>query len=336
VTTSDIPTSGPATTADVPPADAALPTVSIVIPTYRRAARLAPVVAAALATGAHEVIVVVDGSRDGSLELLAAMAVDEPRLRAMEQDNAGAPAARQAGVHLATGDVVLLLDDDVRATPGLATGHARRHRDATGLVVVGAMPTPVPPRTPGSVTTRLYAAEYAAVQAGWCADPDGILRSLWAGNLSLRRTDAERVGLHNPNGDAGYHEDLDFGLRCLRAGLRGVFAPELVAHHHHVRPLDALRRDARSQGRGMWEVHRIHGDLLEPIAEDHYLADLPAPLPAVLRRVGRGRVGAAAADVLAVSGRIAGRARAWPVESAAVRLLRRLEAQRALWAAAAR
>ena len=48
--------------------------------------------------------------------------------------------ALDVGVQCSTGDVVLLMDDDVIAGPGLVSAHARRHAGADGLVVVGSMP----------------------------------------------------------------------------------------------------------------------------------------------------------------------------------------------------
>src|SRR3954454_8936427 len=100
----------------VPSALAPLPPVSVVIPTYRRRAQLASVVDPLLADEATaELIVVVDGSDDGSLELLRAIAHRDPRVRPIGSANQGQAAARQLGLEAARHPVVLLLDDDVIA-----------------------------------------------------------------------------------------------------------------------------------------------------------------------------------------------------------------------------
>src|SRR4051794_23694299 len=113
-------------------------TVSVVIPTYNRAARLRAVVDPLLADPSlHELIVVVDGSRDGSIELLEEIAVADGRLRPLWIENIGDMGARTRGAEIATGEVVLFLDDDVLPAPGLLAGHARHHAAAEGLVVVG-------------------------------------------------------------------------------------------------------------------------------------------------------------------------------------------------------
>ncbi|MGH2745153.1 MAG: glycosyltransferase family 2 protein, partial [Thermoleophilaceae bacterium] len=172
-----------------------LPSVSVVMPTYNRRSLLPRVVEPLLGDrGASEVVVVVDGCDDGSLEWLRSRALRDGRLRPLGIENRGENGARQAGIEAARGEVVLLLDDDVAAEPGLASGHARRHAGDRGLVVLGYMPPPLPARRrAGDFTTRLYANEYEAVCVGYERAPGRILRNLWAGNMSMRRADCLRV-----------------------------------------------------------------------------------------------------------------------------------------------
>jgi glycosyltransferase involved in cell wall biosynthesis len=302
--------------------------LSVVIPTHERALLLPRILAPLLADdGAIEVVVVVDGSTDGSLELLQAIAAEHPKLRPLWHENRGKEATRQAGVEAARGELVLLLDDDVLAAPGLATGHAAAH-DAEDAVVVGYSPVALPDHAAGNASTLLYAAEYEGACRGVEADPDSVLRRLWGGNLSLRRADALRVGFLSPAFRERYHQDQDFGLRCRRAGLRGRFRRDLRATHLHHRPLSAFRRDARHQGAGRRELRRLHPDQLEPLTRDHFAAGLPGPLRAVVLACRRPRTAAAGGALLGALARAAVVARAHPVETAALKLLRRIEQQR--------
>jgi glycosyltransferase involved in cell wall biosynthesis len=59
-----------------------------------------------------EIIVVNDGSEDGSQTLLQQMAANTPKLRVIEMANAGAAAARNAGLHKVQGDFIAILDGD--------------------------------------------------------------------------------------------------------------------------------------------------------------------------------------------------------------------------------
>lgn len=109
-------------------------TVSVIIPTYNRADSLPEALETVLSQQPtpDEVIVVDDGSRDNTRAVLAGY---EGRIRAVHQENAGAAAARNAGMTLATGDWLAFLDSDDLWTPGrMAALH--RDLDAAGAGVV--------------------------------------------------------------------------------------------------------------------------------------------------------------------------------------------------------
>jgi glycosyltransferase involved in cell wall biosynthesis len=85
--------------------------ISVVIPTYNRAAEIAAAVASVLAQTLppHEVIVVDDGSTDMTPEALAPLM---DRIRYVRKPNGGASSARNRGVLEATGDWIAFLDSD--------------------------------------------------------------------------------------------------------------------------------------------------------------------------------------------------------------------------------
>jgi glycosyltransferase involved in cell wall biosynthesis len=95
------------------------PFVSICIPTYDRERLLGEAVASALAQDYpnFEVVVVDDGSTDGTQAVLRAFA--DPRLCPVRQDNAGRPAARNRCVQEARGEYLLWLDSDDVLLPGV-------------------------------------------------------------------------------------------------------------------------------------------------------------------------------------------------------------------------
>jgi glycosyltransferase involved in cell wall biosynthesis len=233
-----------------------------------------------------ELIVVVDGARDGSYELLNDLVEDDPRLKPMFIENSGQTAAQSAGLEAATCEVVLLIDDDVLAHPGLVTGHARHHATADGGVVIGYMPTVVEEHpTASTFTSVLYAREYERATQAYLDDPAGVLRGLWMGNISLRRADCTRIGLRNPQFDSiaeFYHVDRDFGLRCLEGGLTGVYDQSLRADHILERSVDSFLRNAYAQGVGTAKLHELHEDAIGPFPSDFTLDGLPAPARAIV------------------------------------------------------
>lgn len=301
-----------------------LPTVAVIVPTYRYVWRLEATVAAILADpAATEVFVVVDGCRDGSLELLEALAEKDVRLVPMYVEHLGKSSAQGAALDRATSEVVLLLDQDVVAGPDLVSGHARHHRRREHRVVLGYMPT-VSDGTETSVPvlTNLYASEYEAHCRGFETHPEIVLKQLWGGNVSMRRDDCRRVGL-----DFRYfgHEDQDFGIRCLKAGLVGVFDRTLYAEHHHARDASEFLWYSKMNGASRWEIHSHHSDVLGPYEPFPDLEGLPSAVRATVKFLSRERLGDHSASLLATLGEALARAGWSAGESAAYRLARQIE-----------
>ncbi len=223
-------------------------TVSVVVPSIGRGV-LAQVVGNALDQRAHEVVVVADARLDlVSDTLRQAGRLDDRRVQVIAGPGRGAGPARQSGVDAATGDIVLLLDDDVVPGPGLVDGHRAVHAEGAHRVVVGYMPVAAE-LVARSVTAVIYANDYEAECRTLDADPSRVLAQLWGGNVSLRRSDCALV----PQAVATFadepREDEEFGFRCLRAGLIGVFDRRLAAVHWHDRSVAAFLDLAGAQVR---------------------------------------------------------------------------------------
>lgn len=304
-------------------------TVSVVIPTHNRRELLPAVVAPLLSDPATlEVIVVVDGCQDGSLELLQGWARSERKLKPIWQENAGEGAARATGLAAAAGDIVLFVDDDVVAEPGLVTGHMRVHQGGASRLVVGYMPPVLSaPRRPGQVATYIYARDYEGVCRAYEEDPQQVLLNLWAGNVSLSRETALTVGVAG-SPKIGYHADKQFGYRCAVAGMNGHFARTLVARHHHQRSVEQFRDELRRQVAARSVLAAENGET----DSDAWLIWKPSGTSAVILRILSssavyGRFAAAALGTM----RIAGRMRLWGLETSMLRVIRQVDLYRHLY-----
>lgn len=228
------------------PAAEAVPSLSVVIPTMgTRPDVLASAVERIAAEPCVTQIIVVGDSSIGG----PATGDGRGVVSRVGSPGRGPNSSRQAGLDVATGEIVLFLDDDVLPDPGLAAGHAAHHRSTGGLVVVGYMP--VVRDASGhypTATAELYAREYERRVRRYEAEPNSILRNLWGGNVSMYRDDAVRVGVENAAHQGRRHEDQDFGFRCAAAGLHGLFDRELRAGHHYRRSRRAFLHDAWAQG----------------------------------------------------------------------------------------
>lgn len=310
------------------PNPAADPAVSVVVATHRRRAQLERTLDELLAhTAPAEVVIVDDGSGDGTAELLTARAAAEPRLRPVVQDNAGPMRARMVGAEHATGEVVLLLDDDVIVAPGVVAGHARHHAGRDDLVVVGYMPVAPAPATPTSYPRDIYSRSYEEHCRAWEAAPDTILTTLWAGHVSVRRARLLALRECLEGAPAGYHGDLDLGLCLADAGLHGVFDRTLRGTHHYERTPAGYVRDARSSGTSMAEVAVRHPRAAQvPDAATFGLHGLAAPARRLVLEADRAGWPSRA---LAAGIALTGRAHAFRVQRFLAGLVWRVEQRRA-------
>lgn len=223
--------------------------VSVVIPTYNRAYCLARAIDSALAQ-AHarvEVLVIDDGSTDGTAELVRERYDGDDRVRYFRQANAGVVAARNAGLDAVRGDFVALLDSDDEWYPWKLQAQlaALRFLPHAGMVwtdmeavdPAGRVLDPRHLRTmykayrwwrPEDLFPERYPLEAVApglgrLATGASAYAGDIFSQMVMGSLVhtstvlLRRERLEAVGRFNPAlGPSG--EDYDFHLRTCRAG----------------------------------------------------------------------------------------------------------------------
>jgi glycosyltransferase involved in cell wall biosynthesis len=190
--------------------------VSVIVPALDASATL-PRTLAALADQAaappHEVIVVDDGSSDGTGAIAAKHGATVVR-----QARSGPAAARNAGVVASGGDVLAFTDADCFPTPGwLATGVAAL---ADADLVQGAVqPDPDAPVGPFDRTI-------------WVERETGLYETA---NLFVRREVFDRVGGFEvwlePEIGKPLGEDMWFGWRARRAGARSAFSRAALVHH---------------------------------------------------------------------------------------------------------
>jgi len=171
--------------------------------------------------------------------------------------------ARDAGAEFAGSEVVLSLDDDVVLEPGAVSGHARFHAQAEGQVLLGYMPVVSVEKWPRSnATIRFYAESYEYTYGSYEADPSLILRQLWCGNVSLRRSDWLR-SLDRPRLKCWGHDDQELGLLFLREGLEGKIDRSLRGGHWYQRSLPAFVERAERAVQGQAQLRAANPDLLE-------------------------------------------------------------------------
>ena len=117
--------------------------VSILIPSHQRREALRRALLSlgrqSAAAGSYEAIVSLDGSTDGSEEMVASLEVPYC-LRVTAGPARGRAAACNCALELARGEVLIVLDDDMQASHGFVARHASHHPPGRRLCVMGAAP----------------------------------------------------------------------------------------------------------------------------------------------------------------------------------------------------
>ena len=245
------------------------PTVSVVLPTYDRIDVLPEVLDAVEAQrGAppFEVVVVDDGSTDGTTRLLSERRFSVPA-RVLFQTNRGPAAARNAGVRAASGRLVAFLGDDTVPRTGWLAAHVRAHGERGGgpeLAVIGYTRW-----HPAMRTTRFldYINEYG-LQFGYrlIEDPEDVpFNFFYTSNLSLHRSRLLEEPFDERFPYAAW-EDIELAYRLSRAeppGLRLVYEPGAVTLHDHPTDLDRFMRRQEKAGYSAVVFYRLHPELGE-------------------------------------------------------------------------
>ena len=171
--------------------------LSVVIPTFNRKESLRYTLDG-LARQSHpatefEVIVVSDGSTDGTEEMLAEYARTAPyALHFIIQMNGGPARARNRGIQEAQYEVIVFLDDDVEPLPEFLSRHAEHHRQDEKMAVIG----PMSPDSARSSKEPVWIAwEHAKLQeiytmfrpGGHYAENSAGPMHFYTGNASVRK-----------------------------------------------------------------------------------------------------------------------------------------------------
>lgn len=224
--------------------------VSVVIPTYRRRASLERTLKAlgcqTLPASDYEVVVAIDGSEDGTRELVA-MFPALFRLTSVWQPNAGRASACNTGIARAQGKLVVLLDDDMEPVPEFLAAHLEAHPPGSRRAVVGPVPIPNDPADLPIVEYRrrgMQALQERFAQPGYTLR----FRDVYTGNCSVRRDVLQQVGGFDATFTLYGHEDYELALRLANAGVELAYSPRAVAYQRYEKDFPAMARDCIARG----------------------------------------------------------------------------------------
>lgn len=209
--------------------------ISVVIPAYNAAATLRECLEAlahqTIPRDQFEVIVVDDGSRDGTAAIAGALGA-----RVLAVSHGGPGAARNRGVEISRGEFILFTDADCAPAPDWI------ERTITPLQAGAA-------GVKGAYRTRQRGLLPRYVQAEFEERYRRLARADGIDFVDTHAAGYRRDAVVDSGGfDPGFltAEDVDLSFRLAQRGLRMVFAPDAhVYHQHSAHLLSYLRRKWR-------------------------------------------------------------------------------------------
>ena len=201
---------------------------SVVIPTYDRKPILAKCLLAlenqqfGNSVIDYEVIVVDDGSTDGTIEWLAANREDLSHVRSICQSHQGPAAARNLGVEDAKGDTIIFIDSDLVVTEHFLQAHAdallQAYEDTDAVFTYGSVINTCNFDNPTSEPYKItdFSAAYFAT-----------------GNVAIARHWLMEAGLFDNRFQLYGWEDLELGVRLKNLGLKLINCPAAIGYHWH-------------------------------------------------------------------------------------------------------
>ena len=238
--------------------------LSVLLTTHNRADLLPRVLGGlahqTLERDRFEVVAIDDGSNDATSAVLEGWKSQLP-LRVVRQAQAGLAAAKNLGLFMARGEILLFADDDDVAEPDLLVGHLAAHilQPHPAVAVLGR--TTLAPEI-GAVPVMRHVTQvgcqlfsYGSMQPGQILDHTAF----WGGRSSCKRGFLVQHGVFHPDFRFGC-EDIELGWRLARHGLRVLYEPR--AHTVMIRALTFDQFCARSyrQGRSQHRFASLHDD----------------------------------------------------------------------------
>ncbi|TES90386.1 MAG: glycosyltransferase [Candidatus Cloacimonadota bacterium] len=214
--------------------------VSVVIPTYNRKSELKKLLDALKEEeypfSKFEVIVVDDGSQDGTKEFLESYKSPFRLIKIVHNKNRGSAASRNDGIKAANNEIILFLDDDLIPVPCIVSNHIKHHH-IKNCAVIGNI---IYRKT---FNTR-WVSRYLSTRGIHKIKPNKRIpfKCFWTSNASIRKEYLIKVGLFDENFKIAGGEDTEIAYRLEKNGVEFLYEKEALCFHKPVSLSELLKK----------------------------------------------------------------------------------------------
>ncbi|MBB5192454.1 GT2 family glycosyltransferase/glycosyltransferase involved in cell wall biosynthesis [Silvimonas terrae] len=195
-----------------------------------------------------ELIIIDNASADGSPQWLGDYASTRSFVKLqLNEDNRGFSAANNQGLAMATGEYLVILNNDTVVTPGWATGFIRHLRTDKSVGLIGPVTNNIgneariPVSYPSLEEMPAAAAQYTVHHMGELFD----IYTLAFFCVVLPRRVYEQIGGLDEAFGIGFFEDDDYCRRVQQLGLRCVCAEDVFVHHNLSASFNKMAQEKR-------------------------------------------------------------------------------------------
>jgi GT2 family glycosyltransferase len=248
--------------------------ISVVINTYSRAPQLLQTLHAfqeqSLDRDEFELVIIDDGSTDDTWELVQSLRRQSKHsILAQRQPNQGPAVARNLGIEIAKGELIVFVGDDIVPARDFLAVHRKAHESGGNLpelAVAGYTKWP----TNFSTTPFLsYIAEFGPQFAyGLYAGPAFVDRNLfYTSNVSVWKSFLTQLDLvFDPRFRFAAYEDVDLAYRLEKVGMRLYYEPHAIAFHHHPMDVKSFAKRQEMVGRSYHFLDQKYGERTATVA----------------------------------------------------------------------
>ena len=205
-----------------------------------------------------EVIVVDDGSEDSTSRLLKEFSRKVKfSLKALSQKNSGQGIARNRGIEIASGEILLFLGDDMIPANNLLEKHAEFHKIhlLENFICLGLVRWHPEIR----ISKFMKWLEKSGVQFKFHDLQKNSEADFWrfyTSNISLKKS-----FLRDEKFSGWGFEDAELGLRLQKKGMKLLFNPEAVVQHFHEISVNSLEKRQFAAGKNAFRFQQLHPEI---------------------------------------------------------------------------
>lgn len=210
----------------------------------------------------YEIICSDDASEDETVEIIK-QATDLP-ITLIQNEKGGASKARNAALNIAKGKIIIFTGDDIFPSADFVNSHYENYlKYGANIATLGRIEW----HDKLELNQLMYhITNVGCEQFGFIGLPPYQLidfRHFYTSNISVSRELLDRVDIYfNTDFDKYGFEDIEFGYRLQKCGMRIYYDPDIVVMHHHVYDdVEKFCNRQMSSGEELVVFQQMHDDL---------------------------------------------------------------------------